>query len=79
VTSVCSDHVEWVLCHQGMAHSEIAGGVAVQIWRVTVNVLNKQSWSADRGGPSAWGVGTGLKTLYSKSLPCQEMLHETLE
>jgi len=29
------------------------------IWRVALNVLNKQSWSADKGWSSSLGVGRG--------------------
>jgi len=27
-----------------------------------VNMLNKQSWTADKGGPPAWGLGKSLTT-----------------
>jgi len=29
------------------------------IWRVAANILNKQSWTADRGWSSSLGVGRG--------------------
>jgi hypothetical protein len=46
-----------------MAHPQIAdGGDGLHIWRVAANILNKQSWTADTGGPPAWGLGGGLTT-----------------
>ena len=30
------------------------------IWRVAANKLNKQSWTADKGCPPAWGLGEVL-------------------
>jgi hypothetical protein len=32
----------------------------LQIWRVTANILNKQLWTSDKGGPPAWGLDVGL-------------------
>jgi hypothetical protein len=32
------------------------------IWRVAANILNKQSRTADKGGPPAWELGEGLTT-----------------
>jgi hypothetical protein len=49
-------HVRWVPCHHGMAHSQVVGGGDdLQIWRVAANILNKQSWTADKCGSPAWG------------------------
>jgi hypothetical protein len=43
-----------------MARPQVADGEeGLQIWRVTVNVLNKQSWAADKGWTSSLGVGRG--------------------
>jgi len=36
------------------------GGVGLQIWRVAVNIFHKQSWRADKGRSSSWGLGEGL-------------------
>jgi hypothetical protein len=48
--------VRWVLCHQGMARPQVAdGGDALQVWRLAAN---KQSHTADMGGPAAWGLTT---------------------
>jgi len=35
------------------------GGDGLQIWRVAVNILNKQSWTAIKGWFSSLGVGWG--------------------
>jgi hypothetical protein len=59
--------VKWVLCHHDMVRPQVAeGGKGLQIWRVAANILNKQSWTADKGGPPAWGLGGGLTTLHRK-------------
>jgi hypothetical protein len=43
--------------HHSMAHRRVgAGGDGLQIWRVAVNILNKQSWMAD-GGVALQHVG----------------------
>jgi hypothetical protein len=52
--------VKWVPCHHGMARPQVAdGGEDLQIWRVAVNILNKQSRTTDKGWPSSLGVGRG--------------------
>jgi hypothetical protein len=51
-------HVKWVLCHHSMVWPQVVdGGDGLQIWRIAVNILNKQSWTAERGWPSSFGVG----------------------
>jgi hypothetical protein len=43
-----------------MASREVANGEdSLQIWSVTVNILNKQLRTADRGCPSTLGDGRG--------------------
>jgi hypothetical protein len=50
----------WVPCHHGMVHPQVAdGGDGLQIWKVAVNILNKQSRTADKGWSSSLGVGRG--------------------
>jgi hypothetical protein len=50
-----------IICHHGVARPQIAdGGDGLQIWRVAANILNLQSWTADKGwsfslGGWAWG------------------------
>jgi hypothetical protein len=45
-----NSHARWVPCHYGMARPQVAdGGHGLQIWKVTANVLNKQSRTADKG------------------------------
>jgi hypothetical protein len=44
----------WVPCHHGMAHPQVADrGDSLQILRVAVNILNKQSWTANKGWSSS--------------------------
>ncbi|KAJ4443652.1 hypothetical protein ANN_05327 [Periplaneta americana] len=38
----------------------------LQIWRVAANILNKQSWTADKGWSSSLGLGEGLTTHHRK-------------
>jgi hypothetical protein len=45
----CTTHVKWVPCHHGMARPQVADGEGIQIRRVAANILNKQSWTADKG------------------------------
>jgi hypothetical protein len=52
--------IRWVACHHGMARPQVAdGGDCLQIWRITANILNKQSRTADKGWSSSLGVGRG--------------------
>jgi hypothetical protein len=54
-------HVRWAHCHHGMARPPVAdGGDGLQIWRVAANILNKQSWTADKVWSSSFGVGRGV-------------------
>jgi hypothetical protein len=51
-----------------MARPQVAnGGDGLQAWRVAANILNKQSRTAGRGGPSAWRLGVGLTTPHLKN------------
>jgi hypothetical protein len=38
------------------------GGDGLKIWRVAVNILNKQSRTTDKEWSPAWGLGDGLTT-----------------
>jgi hypothetical protein len=53
-----------------MVHPQVVdGGDGLQIWRIAANILNKKSWTADKG----WSSGLGLITPHSKKLACYEM------
>jgi hypothetical protein len=55
-------HVKWVHCHHSMVRPRVADrGDGLQIWRVAVNMLNKQSRTADSGWSSSLGAWRGLK------------------
>jgi hypothetical protein len=46
--------------YTGMARHQVADGAdGMQIWRVAVNILNKQSRTAERGWSSSLWLGTG--------------------
>jgi hypothetical protein len=53
-------NVRGVRCHHDMARPQVAdGGDVLQIWRVTANILNRQSRTADKEWPSRLGAGHG--------------------
>jgi hypothetical protein len=43
------------------------------------NILNRQSWTDDKGSLLAWRMGKGLTTVHCKKPPCYEMLHRVSE
>jgi hypothetical protein len=56
----CEHHARWVPCHHNMADPQVADvGDALQLWRATANILNKQSRTADKGWSSSLGGGRG--------------------
>ena len=44
-----------------------------------MNVLNKWPQTAERGGPTAEGLGKVLTTLHHKSIPCRKLLTSRLD
>jgi hypothetical protein len=51
-------HFKWLLCHQDTAFPQVADeGGGLQTWRAALNILNKQSWTADKGWSSGLDVG----------------------
>jgi hypothetical protein len=56
-------------CHHGMAHPHVVN----EGMDGAVNILNKQSRTAKKGGPPAWGKGEVLTTPHHKNLSCYEM------
>jgi hypothetical protein len=55
--------VRWVPCHNGMARRQVVdGGDTIQLCRAAANILNKQSWTANKGWSSSLVVGHGLTT-----------------
>jgi hypothetical protein len=63
-----------------MVHRKLADeGEGLQIWRVAVNILNKQLQTADKGCPPAWRLGRGLTTPHRKKETRYEMLQRALE
>jgi hypothetical protein len=67
----------WIPFPHGMASPQDSdGGDGLQIWRVVANILKKQSRTASRGGPPAWGFGVGLTTPRRKKKACYEAPQE---
>jgi hypothetical protein len=59
-------HVKWVPCHHGMARTQAAdGGDGLQLRKVAVNKLNKQSQTADKG----WSLNLGIGREANSSSP----------
>jgi hypothetical protein len=57
-----------------MAHPQFAdGGEGLQIWRVDVNILNKQLWTADKGWSSISGLDVELTTPHHKRVICYKI------
>jgi hypothetical protein len=51
-------HVRWVPCHHGMVRPQVVdGGDALQVWMEVVNILKKQSRTAENGRSSSLEVG----------------------
>ena len=54
-------------CFHGTLRPQVTDrGYGLQKWRVAANMLNKQPWAADRGGPPARGLVEGLTTPHRK-------------
>ena len=63
------------LCFHVTARPQFADrGYGLKKWRVAANMLNKQPWTADRGGPPAWGLVEGLTTPRRKKEICTEFI-----
>jgi hypothetical protein len=62
--------------HHGVARAwVVGGGDSLQIWRVVVNVLNKQLWTANKGWSFSMGVGQGANNSLSKTSLLQDVTH----
>jgi hypothetical protein len=54
-------------CHHNMARPQVVDGRdGLQLWRLAVNILNKQSWAYNKGWSSSLGLGVGLTTPHRK-------------
>jgi hypothetical protein len=62
------------LSHHCMAHAGVTDEQP-PILMVAANILNRQSRTADTGGPPAWGLDEALKTPYRKIWTCYESCH----
>jgi hypothetical protein len=59
-------HIRWVSYHHGMARPQVTdGGNGLQI---AADILNKQSWTFDKGWTSSWGVWRGTNNYLSLDL-----------
>ena len=43
------------------------------VWRVAVNILNKQLQTADKGWSSSLGLGEVVTAPHRKNMPCYEV------
>jgi hypothetical protein len=61
--------------HHGLARPRVANrGGGIQVWKLAVNISNKQSRTTAREWSSSLGLSGGLTTLRIKP-SCYEMLH----
>jgi hypothetical protein len=60
-------HVKWVPVPTAWRVLRLRMGEWPPIWRVAANVLNKNSRTADKGGPPTWGLGEVLTTVSVKT------------
>jgi hypothetical protein len=58
-----------------MACPLVADGDSLQIWRIGVNILNKQLWTANKGWSNILEVGQWLTTPQCKETAYYEILH----
>jgi hypothetical protein len=62
-----------------MAHPwVVGGGGSLWIWRVAVNILNKQPQVADKGWSLSFGGGEDLTIPHCKMSACYKMLTQDL-
>jgi hypothetical protein len=74
------------LFHHGMARPQFADGGTASNLEVAANILNKQSRTAEKGGPAARGLGevlTNMKTYHVTSRsqilrPWADLWHDTV-
>jgi hypothetical protein len=67
-------------CHHGIAPSQVTdGGDGLQTWRVSANILNEQSRTADRGWPSSFGVGRDTNNPQLSKVARKEIFNTVLE
>jgi hypothetical protein len=70
----------WPSFRQGRALSQVGDGEdVVQMLRVAVNILNKQSWIADKGWSSGRRVGWRAYASSSHKAIHYEILHTALD
>jgi hypothetical protein len=70
-------HVRRVLCHYGDALSQVVDGKdGIQLWRVALNILNKQLWTPEKRWSSSFSVGHGGKPPHCKHKPVMKYLTE---
>jgi hypothetical protein len=73
-STILSVAMLWITCHHGMMCPQVADGDSLQIRMVAANILNKQSWTADRGWPSSFGVERGANNPHCKII-CYKMFY----
>jgi hypothetical protein len=63
-----------------MVHPQVVGGGdSLQIWRIAVNILNKEVADSRQGvGPPAWQLGIGLTALHHKKINLLQNVTEGL-
>jgi hypothetical protein len=77
---VCDDHVIWAPFHDGMARTQVAGEEhGLQIWKIAVNILGKQSRAVGKGWSSSLEVGREAHILLTIKLHLLRSVTQVLE
>jgi hypothetical protein len=66
-------------CHYVMTRPSVANGEGLQIRKEVTNILNKHSWTDDKGLFSSFAFGEMLTTPLRTNLVPYEMLHRASE
>jgi hypothetical protein len=69
------DHVKWVPVTMEWCILKLQLEERSPIWKVAKNILNKQLWTAIRGGPPVWGLYKGLTTHHHENISLLQNIH----
>jgi hypothetical protein len=59
----------FLFLHELVLYPQIVnGGDALQLCKITANILNKQLQTIDKGEPTAWGLGVRITTPHYKKI-----------
>jgi hypothetical protein len=62
-----------------MVHPQDADGAGLHIWRVAGNILNKQSWTADKGWSCSLNIGRVLTERKKHCTKCHRVPRTSID